>query len=118
MKKLKEKEKEIEDLKVEQLEVLQKVANLTREEAKKQLLSSVEQEITAEKAVLIRELEQKAKEEALVITHSYASIAAGIAASPLPFNSTFSMRATSLLKFTTPQKKPSVFPFTFAALQI
>ena len=61
---LKEKEKEIEDLKVEQLEVLQKVANLTREEAKKQLLSSVEQEITAEKAVLIRELEQKAKEEA------------------------------------------------------
>ena len=61
---LKEKEKEIEDLKVEQLEVLQKVANLTREEAKKQLLSSVEQEITAEKASLIRELEQKAKEEA------------------------------------------------------
>ena len=61
---LKEKEKEIEDLKVEQLEVLQKGANLTREEAKKQLLSSVEQEITAEKASLIRELEQKAKEEA------------------------------------------------------
>ena len=61
---LKEKEKEIEDLKAEQLGVLQKVANLTREEAKKQLLSSVEQEITAEKAVLIRELEQKAKEEA------------------------------------------------------
>ena len=61
---LKEKKKEIEDLKVEQLEVLQKVANLTREEAKKQLLSSVEQEITAEKAILIRELEQKAKEEA------------------------------------------------------
>ena len=61
---LKDKEKEIEDIKAEQAEVLQKVAGLTKEEAKKQLLNSVEQEITAEKAALIRDLEQKAKEEA------------------------------------------------------
>ena len=61
---LKNKEKEIEDIKAEQAEVLQKVAGLTKEEAKKQLLNSVEQEITAEKAALIRDLEQKAKEEA------------------------------------------------------
>ena len=40
------------------------VSHLTKEEAKKQLLNSVEQEITAEKAALIRDLEQKAKEEA------------------------------------------------------
>ena len=61
---LKDKEKEIEDIKAEQAEVLQKVAGLTKEEAKKQLLNSVEQEITAEKAALIRDLEQKDKEEA------------------------------------------------------
>ena len=61
---LKEKEKEIAELEKEQREVLQKVANLSQEEAKSQLLKTVEQEITSEKAALIRELEQKAKEEA------------------------------------------------------
>ena len=61
---LKEKENEIEEIKNKQLEVLQKTANLSKEEAKVQLLQKVEQEITTEKATLIRELEQKAKEEA------------------------------------------------------
>ena len=55
---------EIEKLKEEEIEKLQKIASLSREEAKKRLLAEVEKEITAEKAAIIREQEQKAKEEA------------------------------------------------------
>ena len=44
---------------------LQDIAKLTQEEAKDQLLKSVEQDITSEKAALIRDLTQKAKDEAL-----------------------------------------------------
>ncbi len=60
---LKKKEQEIEELYEKQIQVLQDVAKLTQEEAKKQLLQAVEQEIKTEKATLVRELEQKAKEE-------------------------------------------------------
>ena len=60
---LKKKEQEIEELYAKQIQVLQDVAKLTQEEAKKQLLQAVEQEIKTEKATLVRELEQKAKEE-------------------------------------------------------
>ena len=60
---LKKKEQEIEELYAKQIQVLQEVAKLTQEEAKKQLLEAVEQEIKTEKATLVRELEQKAKEE-------------------------------------------------------
>ena len=56
-------EQEVEDMKAEQSVVLQKIAGLTQEEAKVQLLQKVEEEITTEKANLIRDLEQKAKEE-------------------------------------------------------
>ena len=55
---------EIEKLKEEEIEKLQKIASLSREEAKQKLLDEVEKEITAEKAAIIREQEQKAKEEA------------------------------------------------------
>ena len=55
---------EVEKLYNEQLDKLQTIARLSQEEAKKQLLSAMEKEITAEKAILIRDLEQKAKEEA------------------------------------------------------
>jgi len=59
-----EKQKErIEELRQEEIEKLQKIAALSREEAKKQLLQEVEREITAEKAAIIREQEQKYKEE-------------------------------------------------------
>ena len=47
------------------MKVLQDIAKLTQEEAKEQLLKSVEQDITSEKAALIRDLTQKAKDEAL-----------------------------------------------------
>ncbi len=59
-----EKEKEeISKIKDQKLEELQKVAGLKKEEAKKILLDAMEKEITAEKAALIRENEEKAKEE-------------------------------------------------------
>ena len=60
---LKNKEKEIEELKQKEIQVLQDVAKLSKEEAKEQLLKAVEQEITTEKAELIRDLEQRAKEQ-------------------------------------------------------
>ena len=60
---LHEKEKEIEEICNKQMEVLQEIAKLSKEEAKVQLLQTVEQELTMEKATLIRDLEQKTKEE-------------------------------------------------------
>ena len=61
---LENQKQEISKLYEEELEKLQKIASLSREEAKKQLLNEIEKEITAEKAAIIRDLEQKTKEEA------------------------------------------------------
>ena len=44
---------------------LQRISGLSREEAKKQLLSELEKQITDEKAALIKELDAKAKEDAI-----------------------------------------------------
>ncbi len=55
---------EVEELKVKELEELQKIAGLSTEEAKEFLLTQMESEITSEKAKLIKDLNQKAKEEA------------------------------------------------------
>ena len=61
-----EKQKEeIKKLHEQEVVELQKIASLTREEAKKRLLSEMDKELTAEKAALIREKEQKAKETAI-----------------------------------------------------
>ena len=60
---LENQKQEITKLYEEELEKLQQISKLTCEEAKKKLLNEVEKEITSEKATLIRELEQKAKEE-------------------------------------------------------
>ena len=62
---LNERKQDVENLYTEQMKVLQDIAKLTQEEAKNQLLKSVEQDITSEKAALIRDLTQKAKDEAL-----------------------------------------------------
>lgn len=62
---LNERKQDVENLYTEQMKVLQNIAKLTQEEAKDQLLKSVEQDITSEKAALIRDLTQKAKDEAL-----------------------------------------------------
>ena len=78
---LNERKQDVENLYSEQMKVLQDIAKLTQEEAKNQLLKSVEQDITSEKAALIRELTQKAKDEALkngkeIITYAIQKCAA------------------------------------------
>ena len=55
---------ELEKLYDQEMVELQKIAALTKEEAKQKLLSEMEKELTAEKAQLIREQDQKAKETA------------------------------------------------------
>ena len=61
-----EKQKEeIKKLHEQEVVELQKIASLTREEAKKKLLSEMDKQLTAEKAALIREKEQQAKETAI-----------------------------------------------------
>ena len=64
IKELENQRLEVEELHTQGMVELQKIAALTREEAKDRLLSEVDKEITAEKAALIREKEQKAKEDA------------------------------------------------------
>ena len=59
-----EKKQELEALYNKELEELQRISGLTTEEAKKQLLDTLEEEVTNEKANLLRELDLKAKEEA------------------------------------------------------
>ena len=61
-----EKQKEeVENLHEQEIVELQKIASLTKEEAKERLLSELDKELTAEKASIIREKEQKAKEDAV-----------------------------------------------------
>ncbi len=58
-----EKEKqEVEKLYQKEMVELQKIAGLTQEQAKQRLLSEMDKELIAEKAALIREQEQKAKD--------------------------------------------------------
>ena len=58
------KRQELEQMSTKQLQELQRIANLSKEDAKKQLLSEVEKQITVEKANIIKEYEQKTKETA------------------------------------------------------
>ena len=61
---LEERKKDVEAVYEDQIKALQKIAGLNKEEAKAYLLSEIEKQITSEKAALIRDLEQKAKEQA------------------------------------------------------
>ncbi len=56
--------KNLSDIINRQMQELQKVAGLSQEEAKQELLDNLEKEIVNEKAILIKELEAKAKEDA------------------------------------------------------
>ena len=58
------KKQELEDLYNREMEELQRISGLTIDEAKKQILNILEEEVTAEKANIIRDLEIKAKDEA------------------------------------------------------
>ncbi len=64
MQELDEKKQDLEELHNEQLKKLQQISGLTKEMAKQQILTEMEKQITAEKAALIRNLDEKAKEEA------------------------------------------------------
>ena len=56
--------KELETIKNSHLRELEKISGLTSEQAKEYLLKSVEKDVKHEAAVLVKELENKAKEEA------------------------------------------------------
>ena len=62
MQDLERQKEELEELHNQEMIELQKIASLTKEEAKQRLLSEMEKELVAEKAALIREQDQKAKE--------------------------------------------------------
>lgn len=57
-------QEEIELLKQKQQEELQRISGLTQEEARQIILKSVEQDVKHDVALMIKELEQQAKEEA------------------------------------------------------
>ena len=61
--KLDEKSKKIDEALNEQMQELQRISGLSKEEAKKYLLSELDKELTLEKANLIKEHEQRAKEK-------------------------------------------------------
>ena len=60
---LESQKNEVKEIYEEQTEKLQKIAQLSKDEAKKYLLDQMEKEITSEKAKIIRDIDQKAKEE-------------------------------------------------------
>ena len=69
------KKVELEQLQARGLEELQRISGLTQEQAKQQLLETLDKEITQEKAAIIRDLEAKAKEEAVKNAREIVSFA-------------------------------------------
>ena len=70
-----QKRVELEKLYEKELEELQRISGLTQEQAKQQLLSDLDKEISQEKAAIIRDLEAKAKEEAVKNAREIVSFA-------------------------------------------
>ncbi|MGL5439431.1 MAG: ribonuclease Y [Filifactoraceae bacterium] len=64
LKKIEVKEAEIEALKDQELIKLEEISNLTMDEAKKHILANAEKEITHEMAILVKDLEMQAKDQA------------------------------------------------------
>ena len=60
---LDEKSKKIDEVLNKQMEALQKISGLTKEEAKNQILAQLDKELTIEKAGVIKEFEQRTKEK-------------------------------------------------------
>ena len=58
------KKAELQEIFNRQMTELQRISGLSKEEAKKILLSELDKQLTAEKATLVREMESKLKEEA------------------------------------------------------
>ena len=60
---LEEEKQKLDELHSQELKELQRIASLSKEDAKNILLKEVEKDITAEKAAIIREANQKAKDD-------------------------------------------------------
>ncbi len=78
---LENQKNDLNELYEKQVQELQRVASLSKEEARQYLLSEMEKEITDEKAKLIRDYTQKAKEESVknakeIITYTVQKCAA------------------------------------------
>lgn len=63
LKKIEEKEAEVDVLKSQEITRLEEISNLTMDEAKKHILVNAEKEITHEMAILVKELEVQAKDQ-------------------------------------------------------
>ena len=63
MRELEKKEAEIEEIKVAQRDMLKKISGFTVEQAKAELLKEVDEELTHDKAVLIKDYESRIKDE-------------------------------------------------------
>lgn len=61
---IEKKKEDIKEIFNRQMQELQRISGLSKEEATKQLLTELEKQLNNEKAVLIKEIEGKAKEEA------------------------------------------------------
>ena len=61
---IEKKKEDIKEIFNRQMQELQRISGLSSEEAKKQLLAELEKQLNNEKALLIKEIEGKAKEEA------------------------------------------------------
>ncbi|MBQ3038073.1 MAG: ribonuclease Y [Clostridia bacterium] len=64
LKELETKESEIAEIKQKQLENLEKISGLTREEAREMIISDIENQTRHEAAIMVKEIEQQAKENA------------------------------------------------------
>ena len=63
-KKIDEKEDSVDELYSKQVEELERISNLTSDDAKNMLLSDIQKDISHESAVMIKDMEAQAKEEA------------------------------------------------------
>ena len=61
---IEKKKEDVREIFNRQMQELQRISGLSSEDAKKQLLSELEKQLNTEKALLIKEIEGKAKEEA------------------------------------------------------
>lgn len=80
-KSLEDQKNEVNEIYDKQVQELQRIASLSKDEAKQYLLAEMDREITTEKAKVIRDLNQRAKEEALknakeIITYAVQKCAA------------------------------------------
>jgi len=64
MKELEKKDAKIDEIKQQQIENLERISGMTREEARETLLADIENQTRHEAAIMVKEIEQQAKENA------------------------------------------------------